>query len=97
MLLGIPGLLLAATCALALVFMTMGKLSPTLEVIFKVAVLAVLSAAFLWFGWPIRHGLSSRHYKLEMQKHAENLTLYNNLWACMDCGHIFLPTTLQKT
>jgi len=93
-LLGLPGLLF---CLLAIGLFSMLLANRGFPAALAGLIPGILGGYLLWQAWPPEGGLSSENYRQRSMHYAENLRLYDKLWACLDCGHIFSPDSKQTT
>lgn len=93
-LMGIPGLLL---CLLSVGLFLMLWANKGLSSAPGGLVPGVLGAYLLWQAWPPQGSLSDASYQVLCDEYVRNLRLYQTLWACTDCGHVFQPATVGRT
>jgi hypothetical protein len=89
---GLPGLILLILCvpilAIALAALVVdGKANIGIGVI----VPATVGAFLLWHGWPPSGSLSNEKYQSQFKEYQAACALYEKLWVCLSCGHIFKP------
>lgn len=85
---GIPaGLLILAAFAIAIGLIAEGKGSVAPFVIAPISVGTFL----LWHGFPPAGSLDAERYNQQLEEYNSAFDLYQRLWICFDCGHVFKP------